>query len=338
MQAWWQRDQIISAFIIGSFSMSATLISMYVNGRRAAATKTKGKRARRKAPGRRRYAILFLAGLVAGGMGYRFGATTLGAEGMSVLGPAGASESPQPVPLREEPGPVSTVATDSAAYRDDPGEAWTMAEDTAAFDAWWAGFVADTRDAGPAKSDRSIEAEGVAEPVGPSDTTGEEEGDVGREEEVSRSGALHDPTAPDEPLPAPSGLADWLHAEGMRIHYRYAERLPDACEGKTTALGNWVDGEQGMPVECIDDEWLVLDVTELVESGRLTRNATHCFALRSEAGHWAQHDRAPSPGLERVAIASKSDHWGSPPIGFRVLRTDGPDRIEFVNGYPRVYC
>jgi len=259
MLARWPSDQIISAAIIGGCSLTATLISAYINSRRAAAAQATGKRSRSKPPGRSRYVALFVAGLAAGMIGYRFGAPALGIAGVGVPGPVVAAEAARPTPYRDRAAPDD---------RSDPAA----------------------------------------------------------------------PTPPDATPPASPPLSTWLRADGLRIHYRYADRLPGACDGRVAAFGNWVDGRRGLAVECLDDGWLVLDLTEPTKAGRLTRNVTHCFAIRGWDGSWAQHDRVPSPGLERVAIASKAGTWGGPPLGFRVVRADGVDRIEFTNAYPRLDC
>ncbi|HEX7120690.1 MAG TPA: hypothetical protein VF212_17995 [Longimicrobiales bacterium] len=101
MQAWWERDQIISAFIVGSFSMTAALISMIVNtrriekaatkaaeavsGRKAASAGTPARRRARRARRMRSLGVgaMFVAGMVLGGVGYRYGATALSAAGMA---------------------------------------------------------------------------------------------------------------------------------------------------------------------------------------------------------------------------------------------------------------
>lgn len=336
MQAWWQRDQIISAFIIGSFSMTATLISVAVNARRAAADKSRqrGRKPRRNL-GFKRVPLLFVAGLAAGALGHRIGSTAMAWLELGVASPlearvtAGAAHpsTSTAAPRRIEESPAagelhgrSMDAAIDAILGDARTE--TVREGVAAEPAVASSAADEAIAGGPAESG-GVSMAGSTEP-------GAFDPAVAAAAESDTAVAVESALATE--------LSDWLYATGSRIHYRYADRLPDACEGETVALGNWVDGRKGVPVECIDDAWLVIDLGELLASGRLTRNATYCFTLRSASGEWARHDAVPAPGIERVAIVSKSDFWGSRPLGFRVLRTDGPDRVEFGNEYPRVLC
>src|SRR5690606_35528083 len=128
---------------------------------------------------------------------------------------------------------------------------------------------------------------------------------------------------------APGRLADWLRALGTRVYYRSAERLPDACSGAATVHGSWDGGGDGEPVRCVDRAWLVFDLAPLLESGRLVPDRVYCFNFRDEAGRWAAHDPASSPGLEGVAMDAPEDGVGGSPLGLRVIREGEAYRIAF---------
>ncbi|HEX6938648.1 MAG TPA: hypothetical protein VF158_04500 [Longimicrobiales bacterium] len=280
METWWQSDRIISAFIVGCFSMTAALISMFVNSRRieaaarkaaeaVAGTKPAARAARRPVRRVRRLrglqvGAMFVAGLVVGGVGYRFGATALSAAGMTLGLPFD--------------GGWRTVPTLPPLVAAEP----------------------DARAASGAGAPR-----------------------------VGRGGI---------PAATASGLADWLRAIGPRIYYRYAERLPEACAGATTAHGSWAGGDAGEPVRCVDSAWLVFDVAGLVKAGKVAPNALYCLNFRDRAGRWAAHDAGDSPGIERVVVPSRTGALGAAPIGFRVIRQGGVDRIEFGSGGAPAPC
>lgn len=71
MEPWWQRDQIISAFIIGGFSMTATLVSILVTLRRETPVSRSRRRKVRRNALIARLVAMVVAGLVAGGLGYQ---------------------------------------------------------------------------------------------------------------------------------------------------------------------------------------------------------------------------------------------------------------------------
>lgn len=319
MQAWWERDQIISAFIVGTFSMTAAMISMVVHSRRietaakkaaeAVAASTQGSRTRKKAAdekatssastparrgGLRRYRRLrmlglvgmFFVGLVVGSVGYRVGASTLGALGLGLgQSPGGSVSSVQTLPslIAESPAmPATPAGVRSAPSGTSPvPEAATV------------GTAADgangTADNAMEAADSATEAAGVA----------------------------------------PGRLSDWLRSLGTRVYYRYAERLPVACSGAATVHGSWDGGGDGEPVRCVDRAWLVFDLAPLLESGRLVPDRVYCFNFRDEAGRWAAHDPANSPGLEGVAMDAPEDVFGGSPLGLRVIREGEAYRIAF---------
>lgn len=295
MQPWWQKDQVIAAFVVGSFSLTTTLISILVNSRRTA-QEPERKPARKTR--RRRVGVMFIAGVIAGGMVYRFGIPALNAVGMTLATPiqrlrATASAFEPLVPGREpdaSPGGAgSTAAAGGAAAA-------------------------------------AVPAPGDSHP-------GEAADDVF----AALAGAFAAPDSGPAPEPPP-GLSEWLRATEMRIQYRHVQRLPDACDGAAVAYGNWPEGEAGAPVQCADSGWLVFDVAPLVEAGKVTPNIVYCFNLRNGAGRWARHDGAPSPGLDRVAVPSTTGTWGPAPLGFRVVRTEAGPQIELLNAEPRLLC
>lgn len=304
MQAWWERDQIISAFIVGTFSMTAAMISMVVNSRRiesaakkaaeAVAGSTQGSRARKKAaaeeataspaaPARRgwlrrsrrlrtlRIVGMFVVGMVVGGLGYRVGANTLGTLGLGT----GAR-------LEASAGAVRTLPP-------------LVADEPAASAAQDAGQAA----MGPTTP------ENAASPAA----------DV-----------------------ASNRLADWLRALGTRVYYRYAERLPEACSGAAMVHGSWDGGDVGDPVRCVDRAWLVFDLAPLLESGRVVPDRVYCFNFRDEAGNWAVHDPATSPGLEEVVMPVPDGALGGAPLGLRVTRDGETHRVAFATAAASSPC
>lgn len=300
MQAWWERDQIISAFIVGTFSMIAAMISMVVNSRRietaakkaaeaVAGSKTASRAAKkteaekkatsppdataRRAAVRRfrrlralRVGLMFVVGLVVGGVGYRVGSTTLSAMGLGFGSPleAGVSATHTLPPLLAE---------------------------------------------APAVRAGAIPAESAA--------------------------ALAAPPAAEI---APSRLSDWLRALGTRVYYRYAERLPGACAGAATVHGSWEGGDAGEPVRCVDSAWLAFDLAPLLESGRVVPDRVYCFNFRDETGQWAAHDAAGSPGLEDVAMAVPEGELGQVPLGLRAIRDGESLRITFATAAASAPC
>ena len=305
MQAWWERDQIISAFIVGTFSLTAAMISMVVNSRRietaakkaaeAVAGSTQGSRSRKKTANekatssasepaprgalRRSRALrvlgvgaMFVAGLVVGSVGYRVGVNRLGALGLGLgQSPGGSAAGVQTVPPLIADAPASSAAP--AEVHPAPGQT---------------GPVADAAMAATA-ADGAMETADIA----------------------------------------PGRLSDWLRSLGTRVYYRYAERLPDACSGAATVHGSWEGGDDGEPVRCVDRAWLVFDLAPLLESGRLVADRVYCFNFRDEAGRWAAHDPANSPGLEEVAMNAPEDVFGGSPLGLRVIRDGEAYRIAF---------
>lgn len=321
MQAWWERDQIISAFIVGTFSLTAAMISMVVNSRRietaakkaaeAVAGSTQGSRARKKAANEkatssaaepaprgavRRARILrvlgvgamFVAGLVVGSVGYRVGANTLGALGLglgqSAGGSAGGAQTLPPLVTEVPASPVTPAGVSPAPARTGP--------------------VPEVATAATAADDAMEAADGAMDAVGV----------------------------------APGRLSDWLRSLGTRVYYRYAERLPDACSGAATVHGSWDGGGDGEPVRCVDRAWLVFDLAPLLESGRLVPDRVYCFNFRDETGRWAAHDPANSPGLEEVVVNAPEDVLGGSPLGLRVIRDGETYRIAFATAVVSSPC
>lgn len=263
-EAWWERDQIVAAMIVGSFSLTTTIISLLINARRTRAEEAAGRRATKRKKKAGRLAAIVLAGTVAIVVAhYALGLAVPGSTGLLLPNGLGAAAR---VPLI-----ISSALTASPAESEPP----------------------------------------------PGDSV------AAREETATH--AL---------------LSDWLRAEGTTIRYRYTEYLPAACEGPTVAKGSWNDGWYvGMPVHCLDKDWLALDVAPLVADGRIARNLTYCLSFQDQHGVWARHGELRAPGLDAIAVAAgTSGADAHRNIGFRVVRDATGDGVVFINDFPRAPC
>lgn len=122
-----------------------------------------------------------------------------------------------------------------------------------------------------------------------------------------------------KPLPMPS-RSDWLQAEGTRLYYRFSRYLPDACPGSPIVIGNWTDGEaRPVTAECVDQEWLALDIAPLVAEQRIVPNITYCLNFRSANGAWGLHVPEHAPGLDSVVVPAARVPLGRA-IGIRYVK------------------
>lgn len=132
-------------------------------------------------------------------------------------------------------------------------------------------------------------------------------------------------------------LSDWLMVEGLTLYYRHSRYLDDDCRG-TVAVGNWADGvARPVPVRCLDDGWLALDLGPLLQRGRMVRNLTYCVNFRSVGGAWGRHAALDAPGFEDVAVPATDIPLGHA-IGFRVVHQAPVDRVVLGDAYPRASC
>ncbi len=132
-------------------------------------------------------------------------------------------------------------------------------------------------------------------------------------------------------------LQEWLQTEGTTLYYRYNRYLGARCPG-TVAVGNWADGRKSpVPVRCLQDGWLALDLGPLVRSGRMVRNVTYCVNFRSGDGEWGRHAALEAPGFDAVAVPATTIPLGRA-VGFRIIRGTPADRIVLGDGYPRASC
>lgn len=142
---------------------------------------------------------------------------------------------------------------------------------------------------------------------------------------VDRPPALHPPLAPAG-SPA-RWLGDWVRTDGRWIYYRYELWLPGACEHPTYALGNWGKdgGSVAIPVHCIDEAWLAVDVKRLGEGFSIHPSTTYCINFVYVAGntsHWGQHGSEGAPGLNAIRVVAPNGAYN---IGFAIVR-EGTDR------------
>ena len=133
-------------------------------------------------------------------------------------------------------------------------------------------------------------------------------------------------------------LEDWLQSEGTKIYYRYTRYLPDACPGAPIAIGNWADGEaRPVPMRCLEDGWIALDIGPLVAEGRVVPNMTYCVNFRAANGAWGIHVPERAPGIDSVAVPAVRVPLGRA-IGVRYLPGNPRERVVPTAATPRAQC
>lgn len=149
---------------------------------------------------------------------------------------------------------------------------------------------------------------------------------------------LHVPGAVANEAPdGPRALEDWLLADGLTLYYRHTRYLGDDCAG-AVAVGNWAEGvADPVPVRCLEDGWLALDVAPLLRQGRMVRNLTYCVNFRAPDGAWGRHAALDAPGLDDVAVPANIIPLGHA-IGFRIVHQAPVDRLILGDAFPRASC
>jgi DNA-binding SARP family transcriptional activator len=136
-------------------------------------------------------------------------------------------------------------------------------------------------------------------------------------------------------------LQDWLRTDGRWIYYRYGAYMPGACDHPTRAVGNWGKNgwSVGIQVECIDEEWLALDVERLGERFSISPKTTYCINFVYVAGntsHWGRHGSFAAPGLDAIRVVAPNGAYN---IGFAIVReAPGRRRVHLTNAYPGPPC